>query len=89
MLYFANNPLNSDEKIMLAVRLPKELENQLDFLASKTHRSKSYYVKKALEEFFKNKAEYEFAAEAYREFLESGKKAHSYESVMRENGLEP
>ena len=36
---------------MLAVRLPEQLESRLSSLAKSTHRSKSYYVQRALEEF--------------------------------------
>lgn len=36
---------------MLAVRLPEQLESRLTSLAKSTHRSKSYYVQRALEEF--------------------------------------
>ncbi len=36
---------------MLAVRLPEQLERRLTTLAKSTHRSKSYYVQRALEEF--------------------------------------
>lgn len=39
---------------MLAVRLPEQLENRLTKLSEETHRSKSYYVKKALEEFLED-----------------------------------
>jgi RHH-type transcriptional regulator, rel operon repressor / antitoxin RelB len=70
---------------MLAVRLPKELEASLDRLALKTNRSKSYYVKKALESYLEEKAEYEYAAAAYREFLESGGETVSFEDVMKES----
>ena len=36
---------------MLAVRLPEQLESRLTSLAKSTHRSKSYYVQRSLEEF--------------------------------------
>ena len=36
---------------MLAVRLPDILEERLSLLAKKTHRSKSYYVKQAIQDF--------------------------------------
>ena len=36
---------------MLAVRLPEQLESRLSQLSEETHRSKSYYVKQALENF--------------------------------------
>ena len=38
--------------IMLAVRLPKGLEKRLDKLAKSTGRTKSFYVRQALEENF-------------------------------------
>jgi RHH-type rel operon transcriptional repressor/antitoxin RelB len=74
---------------MFAVRLPEELEARLNHLSSETHRSKSYYVKKALQKFLDEQAEYEFAAVAYKDFLESGRKTTSFDDVMKENGLEP
>ena len=43
---------------MLAVRLPNELEYRLTQLTQKTHRSKSYYVREALEEFFMDREDY-------------------------------
>lgn len=36
---------------MLAVRLPEVLEHRLSDLATETNRSKSYYVKKAIQDF--------------------------------------
>lgn len=36
---------------MLAVRLPEGLDQRLSDLADQTHRSKSYYVKQALQDF--------------------------------------
>lgn len=36
---------------MLAVRLPEQLDYRLSDLAIQTNRSKSYYVKKALQDF--------------------------------------
>lgn len=39
------------EYVMLAVRLPDQLENRLNHLAETTHRTKSYYVKQAIVHF--------------------------------------
>ena len=36
---------------MLAVRLPVQLDQRLSDLAKQTHRSKSYYVKQALQDY--------------------------------------
>ena len=43
---------------MLALRLPKEIERRLDSLARRTHRSKSYYVKKAIVQFLEDREDY-------------------------------
>jgi RHH-type rel operon transcriptional repressor/antitoxin RelB len=66
---------------MLSVRLSKDLESRLDALAAKTHRAKSYYVKKALEE-------YEIAAAAYKEYIESGKQSVSFEDLKKKYDLD-
>ena len=43
---------------MLAVRLPEQLENRLAQLSEETHRSKSYYVKQALENFLTDREDH-------------------------------
>src|SRR5690606_41389702 len=42
--------LHSPEDIMLAIRLPAEIEQRLETLARRTGRSKSYYVRAAIME---------------------------------------
>ena len=42
----------------LAVRLPKELADELDELARDTGRSKSYYARQAIIEFLEDRADY-------------------------------
>lgn len=48
---------------MIAVRLPIDVEKKLDQLAARTHRTKSYYVRKAIEEFLEDEADYMLAME--------------------------
>ena len=43
---------------MLALRLPADLEKRLDELARNTGRSKSYYARLAIEEFFQDQEDY-------------------------------
>ena len=43
---------------MLAVRLPEKLEHKLDDLATQTGRTKSFYVRKAVEEFLEDHEDY-------------------------------
>ncbi|MBP9752207.1 MAG: ribbon-helix-helix protein, CopG family [Proteobacteria bacterium] len=72
---------------MLAVRLPKNIEERLEQLAIRNERSKSYYVKKALEKLLEDEDEKERALKAYQNFLDSSKKIHTFADVMAENGL--
>jgi len=73
---------------MLSVRLSKNLEERLDALASRTNRAKSYYVKKALTKFLEEQEEIEWATQAYKEYLDSGKKTYSLEEVKRMHDLD-
>lgn len=43
---------------MLAVRLPEKLDERLAELAKQTHRSKSYYVKQAIQDYLDDHEEY-------------------------------
>ena len=43
---------------MLSVRLDKELEERLDKLSLQTNRSKSFYVKEALESYLRDMDDY-------------------------------
>jgi RHH-type rel operon transcriptional repressor/antitoxin RelB len=65
---------------MLAVRLPEELERRLDQLSKETHRSKSYYVKCALEGFLQDQADYLLALARY-EKVQHGERTYSLEEI--------
>jgi RHH-type rel operon transcriptional repressor/antitoxin RelB len=43
---------------MLAVRLPDKIEERITHLAQRTGRSKSYYVRKAIELFLEDQEDY-------------------------------
>lgn len=88
MLYSSLDKEKYEELAMLAVRLPENLEKQLSVLAEKTHRSKSYYVKKALETFLKDREEYLEAVAAYEEYLSSGKKGFTLEEMKQRYGFD-
>ena len=72
---------------MLTVILSKDLEERLSVLARKTNRSKSFYVKEALEKYLEDEEDHVMALQAYEDYLKSGKKTTSFEEVMAENGL--
>jgi RHH-type rel operon transcriptional repressor/antitoxin RelB len=73
---------------MLAVRLPESLENRLTALSDKTQRSKSFYVKKALERLLEEEEDYADALVSYEEYLRSGKKGFSLEEMKQRHGIE-
>jgi len=69
---------------MIAVRLPKELAVQLEMIANETHRSKSYYVRKALEKFLEDREDYLLAVAR----LEEKNPRIPYKKLRTELGLD-
>lgn len=48
MLFHTNYTCISFEVILLAIRLPEDIENRLKALAAKTGRTKTFYAKEAI-----------------------------------------
>jgi RHH-type rel operon transcriptional repressor/antitoxin RelB len=46
---------------MLSIRLPKKLEEELDLIAKRTERPKSYFIRKALEQYLEDLKDYTVA----------------------------
>ncbi|GIW26898.1 MAG: antitoxin [Meiothermus sp.] len=69
---------------MLAIRLPKEIEERLEALARKTGRSKSYYVRQAILEHLDDLEDYYLALER----LEQNLPGISLDEVERRLGLQ-
>ncbi len=73
--------LNEDKRnIMLSVRLPQELEDKLNELSNKTHRSKTFYITKALE---KHLADLEDTYVALDRIMVPDRKFLSSEEVLK------
>ncbi len=70
-----------------AVRLPEALQKRLDNLATKTHRSKSYYLRHALEVFLEEKEEVLIASSRWEEYKKNGEKSISLEEIEKKMGL--
>jgi RHH-type rel operon transcriptional repressor/antitoxin RelB len=62
---------------MLALRLPKDIEERLDALAKRTGRTKSYYARKAIVEMMEDLEDIALA----REVLAEGGERYSLEEV--------
>lgn len=69
---------------MLAVRLPEKLEHKLENLSLETGRSKSYYVKQALEAYLLDREDYLLAVAR----LEKKNPRISIEEMERRLGME-
>ena len=52
--------------IMVAVRLPQEMEKRLNDLSRKTGRTKSFYIRQALEEHLEEMEDVYLAEERFR-----------------------
>jgi RHH-type rel operon transcriptional repressor/antitoxin RelB len=72
---------------MITVRLPEGLDKKLTQLAKDTHRTKSYYITRAIEEFLKEQEDYLLAMASYEEYLKSGKKSITLEELEKKFGL--
>ena len=73
---------------MIAVRVPAELEERLTRLAKMTGRTKTYYVREALEEHL-NDIEDAYLADRTLEEIRTGKQnTVSLDSLIEEYGLE-
>ena len=73
---------------MFAVRLSEDLQNRLTALSEKTHRSKSFYVKKALERLLEEEEDYADALVSYEEYLRSCKKGFTLDEMKQRHEVE-
>lgn len=69
---------------MLSIRLPEELEDRLAALSQKTGRPKSFYAKKAIENFLNAEEDYLLAISR----LEGKNPRLSLEELEKQLGLE-
>jgi predicted DNA-binding protein len=76
----------------LSCTIPIGLGKQLSLLAGIEERPKSYYVKKALQEFLNERLEDALLAkmgdEAYKEYIDSGEDGIPYDEIRKELNLD-
>jgi RHH-type rel operon transcriptional repressor/antitoxin RelB len=80
--------LSAQEKTMLAIRLPEELESRLDALAQATGRSKSFYVREALLEHMDDLEDLYLAEQRLIDLRAGRTQTVPLEDVMKRYGLE-
>ncbi len=76
--------IGGKEGQVLALRLPKHTEERLQRLAKRTGRTKSYYAKRAIQEFLDDQEDYLIAMQR----LEQNLQGIPLEEVERRFGLE-
>lgn len=74
-----------DTIVTISAQIPSSLDRDLGIICQIEERSKSYFIKKALEKLLKEKLEdledYNAAKKAYEEFKKSGKKGIPYDKI--------
>jgi RHH-type transcriptional regulator, rel operon repressor / antitoxin RelB len=78
----------SKENIMLAIRLPKELEDRLADMAKKTGRTKTFYAKEAILNYLEDLEDAYIAEKAMEEFEKSGRKTIPFAEVLKRYGMD-
>ncbi len=68
---------NAKQTATLSARIPESLDMRLNALIEKTHRSKGYFVRHALERYLADEEDLADAIASYEEHLRSGKKGLS------------
>lgn len=73
---------------MLAIRLPEEIEQRLDFLAKETGRTKTFYAREAILTYLEDLEDYYLAQKTLTDFKSSGEKAIPLEKVLNDYGMD-
>lgn len=77
--------------ISVSANIPVELGEMLDKVSRAEERSKSYYIKKGLEQLLRDRLEhledYQDAKQVHDEFIASGEKAVPFEDMRKELNL--
>jgi RHH-type rel operon transcriptional repressor/antitoxin RelB len=73
---------------MIAVRVPKEIEERLDRLAKKTGRTKTYYVREAILEHLEELEEVYLAQQVLEDVRSGKEETVSLDDVIKKYGME-
>jgi RHH-type rel operon transcriptional repressor/antitoxin RelB len=77
--------------VTISAQIPASLDKDLTKICESEERSKSYFIKKALENFLEEKLQdiedYHEAKKLYEEFKKSGEKAIPYSQIKKKYKL--
>jgi RHH-type rel operon transcriptional repressor/antitoxin RelB len=68
----------------VSARIPEKMGHKIEDIAEKTGRTKSYYVRKALEKFIEDQEDYLIAVQRLKE----NNPTYTLEDVIKELGLD-
>jgi len=71
----------------LSVRIPDQLDFALEVVAKKQERNKSFFIRKALENYLEDFQDYQIAKKEYENFLTHGKKSVDLKYLAKELGI--
>lgn len=73
---------------MLAIRLPRDIEERLNALAEKTGRTKTYYAREAILEYLDTLEDIYLAKERYEDIRTGKSMPMPLEEAMKNYGME-
>ena len=73
---------------MLTVQLGNELEKRLTNLSKRTGRTKSFYIRQAIQQHIEDLEEYYMASDAWIEYKNSGQNSSTLDEVSKRLGLD-
>lgn len=73
---------------VVTLRLPDDLGGRLDALAKRTHRTKAFYLREALEAHIEDLEDAYLATEVSRQVADGTQSVHEWADVMKELGLD-
>ncbi len=71
-----------------SIRLAPETERRLDFLASRTGRTKAFYLREIIERGLDDMEDYYLAAEVLERLRQGRERVHAATDVRRDLGLD-
>jgi RHH-type rel operon transcriptional repressor/antitoxin RelB len=71
-----------------SIRLDPEIEQRLDFLASRTGRTKAYYLRELIEQGIEELEDYYLAADVLERVRKGQERVHSAADVRKDLGLD-
>ncbi|MDP2194318.1 MAG: ribbon-helix-helix domain-containing protein [Alphaproteobacteria bacterium] len=82
--------LKQSEKqtVMFSARIPASLDKRMNDLAERTHRSKAYIVRKALEQYLEDKEDLAELFAAFEDSVQKQEKGYTLEEMKKRYNID-